>query len=106
MPCMSNVYDPMLATAMTKTTTVVIASIKGVAATRTPARNTTRDAGAVPAVSLRGGVWDRNRAARGIHLVSARTHFGDRSGRVGRRGTRRRSGAGTEWVHVHRARWS
>ena len=51
---MSNVYDPMLATAMTKTTTVVIASIKGVAATSTPARNTTRDAVAVPAVTRTG----------------------------------------------------
>ena len=45
----------MLATLMTKVTTVVMASMRGVAATRTPARNVARATVTVPATTLTSG---------------------------------------------------
>ena len=55
MPCMSAVYALMFATLMTKVTTVVIASMSGVAATRTPARNVARASVTVPATTRTWG---------------------------------------------------
>ena len=52
---MSAVYALIFATLMMKVTTVVIASMSGVAATRTPARNVARASVTVPATTLTCG---------------------------------------------------
>ena len=64
-PCMSAVYAATFATVMTKKTTVVAASMSGVAATRTPAMSTTRARVVVPATTRATGMPDRRYANTG-----------------------------------------